>query len=246
MTTNISSVPNEILAKILGFAVASDIPIHLQHFIDLDRTAHPKEPAYDDGDGGYHTVPYVMPQDWWLSQLAASQKDHFLDWILINGTCQRFRLIGKSAFFREKVFMLEEIFLRDLQAGKVKRLSAADTAMAFTCITHVVAPFSLTGAASRYLGLVHYQRVLPHLRIFDIMPRMEQGILSTLDSEPKTPREPPERLIDLLGRIGLNTDRVRVRFVYPKSSEPWIMRELQDQVDPYLQIVADRRAKAKS
>lgn len=245
MASNISTIPNEILAKILGFAMARDTPVHLQHFIDLGRTAHPKEPAYDDRDGDYQSCPYVMPPDWWLSQLAASQKRHFLHWILINGTCQRFRLIGKPAFFREKIFIITELFLRDLQAGKVRRLSAADTAMAFRWITHVVAPFKVTGAAGQYLGLVHYQRVLPHLRILDIMPRVEQGILSTLESWTKTAQKPPEILFDLLGRIGLDTNRICVRFVHSESETAGIMYQLQGQVYPYLQIVTDRRAKAK-
>lgn len=55
-----------------------------------------------------------------LRRLHHSQRSHLLDWLFVVGTCQRLRLLGKEAFFSQKVFAMDSQYankLRHLEAG---------------------------------------------------------------------------------------------------------------------------------
>lgn len=134
----LETIPNEILSRILIFAMKPNEPVHLHHFIDLGRKIHPPDPAYDDYDSDFLFRTLLPARDWWFDQPDVSQKAVLLDWLLINGTYRRFGSSGKRAFFSPKVFVITPAFLRDFEGNRIRSLARADTRMALSLISNVV------------------------------------------------------------------------------------------------------------
>lgn len=147
-TMDFQAFPAEIIARILPYAMANDEPLHLQHFIDLGRTVHPPDPAYDDLDADHQFRTHLTSRDWWFEKLEPSQKIHFVDWLLINGTCRRFRVFGKPAFFSQKKFVIAPDLLLILEGQQGRNMAAADKKMALCRITRVVTPITLISTSS--------------------------------------------------------------------------------------------------
>lgn len=152
-STTFETVPHEIISRILAYTMASTSPLHLQHFLDLGQKTHNHDPTYDNYDVDYHFRSHLLSRDWWFAQLDPSQKDHFLDWLLINGTCQRFSSLGKALFFSEKTFIISPALLRNLEEKKVRNLTVAATNRASSLITSVIVPISPVGAGALSWGL---------------------------------------------------------------------------------------------
>ena len=91
-------LPDEIVQIILNYAMMSDDPFCIQEY-------------FHDRNGG---------TDRNLQRLHHSQRSHLQDWLLVVGTCQRLRLLGKEAFFSQKIFAMDSQYakkLRNLEAG---------------------------------------------------------------------------------------------------------------------------------
>lgn len=237
-------LPTEIVASILEYAMAYDEPLHLQHFIDLGRMPHPPDPAWDDLDVDYHFRTHLSSKDWWFEHLEPSQKIHFIHWLLVNSTCQRFRVFGKPAFFSQKNFVITPNLLRGLEGQQVRNMAVADQSMALFRISQVVTPFGRVSAGASFIGLKRYQRLLPRLSNIDIYtydPRY--AIMQTL-KEAST-HAPPQKLRNLLREVGLDPKRIHVSLLYPddEDSRQEQVAGLCDNVYPFLQVLADRKAK---
>ena len=91
-------LPDELLQKILNHVMMRDDPFCIQEY-------------FHDRNGG---------ADRDLQRLHPSQRSHLLDWLLVVGTCERLRRLGKEAFFSQKVFVMDSQYaskLRNLEAG---------------------------------------------------------------------------------------------------------------------------------
>ncbi|XHF98519.1 hypothetical protein AWENTII_002067 [Aspergillus wentii] len=67
-----------------------------------------------------------------------SQVEHLYDWILVNGTCRRFRNTGKRSFFAHKTFAMTPQFAHRLRYYEVRQFSYEGQEMALRCIQSVV------------------------------------------------------------------------------------------------------------
>ena len=109
-------IPDEILQEILTYAMMRDDPFCIQEY--------------------FHDRDIAANRD--LQRVHHSQRSHLLDWLLVVGTCQRFRRLGKEAFFSQKVFVMSARFaikLRNLEAGF---LSTQDQHIATRLIRSIV------------------------------------------------------------------------------------------------------------
>ncbi|KAL8652235.1 MAG: hypothetical protein Q9226_004352 [Calogaya cf. arnoldii] len=109
------SLPDEILTMILSFTMASEEPCHKR---------------FSSG--------FRFPDPSRLDLLTDDQKQHYLDWIFISGTCQSTRRVGKPAFFCEKIFDVNAKLEDHLRGNKVNNMTASDVALAKACIRHVL------------------------------------------------------------------------------------------------------------
>lgn len=269
----ISSVPNEVLSKILKYALTSDLPpVHLQHFFDLSRKrpslCNPEEEGNsdheeaeeeeeeddladyahnfttsDDEDDYYALLP---SKEWWFSELNPSQKLHFQDWLLINSTSRRFRGLGKAAFFLSKTFVITPSLHDSLISHKIKNLTPNDVILAIGSIQYVVATLRAVSAGSSFMELPRYQKALPRLCNLGIQPRIPSDqILWSLNSTTSKRHVPPKELMALLGKIGVAVDKIHVELIYDDSEDARQMHVacLHEHVYPYLRIMAERKAK---
>ncbi|KAL8753939.1 MAG: hypothetical protein Q9199_004698 [Rusavskia elegans] len=135
--SSLLSLPDEILSMIMAFTMASEEPVKLRLFLDLNRDFNDQQDCHKRSPPGFR---FSSPSR--LDLLPLDQKEHYLDWLVVNGTCNRIRRVGKSAFFREKSFMIHESLFHALRANKVTNMTASDLALAKTCIRHVVSQIS--------------------------------------------------------------------------------------------------------
>lgn len=108
-------VPNEILSQILALTMASNVPFNLPHFLDIGRCrkSRIREPC----------VASVPVHLWFSRNLDEFQEEHYLDWILMNGTCHRFRDCGAAAFFSKKILIIPLSLAKSLLDGTCRDLS---------------------------------------------------------------------------------------------------------------------------
>ena len=88
----ISKIPREILCRILDYTMASEVPLDLDVFLSLGWRC------------GIGQFPMSSSwKSWYPEGQYYSQKEHFLDWVSVNGTCRAFRAYGTPAFFAHKI-----------------------------------------------------------------------------------------------------------------------------------------------
>ncbi|KAL8990834.1 MAG: hypothetical protein Q9169_008026 [Polycauliona sp. 2 TL-2023] len=129
------SLPEEVLTRIIAFAMASETPVLLHLFLILDDEYHCQQKLRK-----FDPPERQKPDLTRKRLLPRCHRRHYRDWIMVNGTCQRLRRIGKPAFFSEKVFDITKELIENLQAKKVKSLSVSDVGLAKAYIRHLVIP----------------------------------------------------------------------------------------------------------
>lgn len=258
----LSVLPNELLIEILAHTLASKVPFHLQEFIELgkiNQTRPFKEKSRRYG-----------PRDWFFCSLPSSQREHYLDWLAVNGISRRFRLCGKLTFFSEKVFIIAPPLSKALQDGRCKNISAADKAAIFSRVRHVIAPLPAIGMASYFTRLSNYNaftciRILsiqPHVSDRTDLPLLVLDIASTpMASQPLQmgdgirdrpinilKRHPaPQKLLTLLEGVGLQVGRMEVNLIYPntENSRQRIIDEFTNEVYPCLRFIGQQNLKRR-
>ena len=116
---------DELVQKILEFAMLSKSPFYLDEFLRASKEAeHNRVGKTSHGKNG--SAKSLSPSDNLYDCLDATQQIHLRDWRLINGTCKRFRRLGKEAFFSCKTFHMDPFQAEKLQNLQVIRLSAED------------------------------------------------------------------------------------------------------------------------
>lgn len=224
---------------ILSHMMRSDMPVHLEHFLQLGRRLQ----NIRNRDGTKVSEPCALTcsaEDWFLDNLDPRQVEHFRDWLLINSTCRSFRAWGKKAFFSEKIFLIRPPLMKTLsgETGKI-------IATARACIRHVIAPsppFQFTAGELIFLPRYH---ALQCLRSLSIQPSYSQlDILS--QSSPILQRNPlPEEFSSLLRNIGLRVDQLHVDLLCAKDEgmHRYQMELLADEVYLYLRVLSARKAR---
>ena len=145
------TMPNEILSKILVHTTQSKVPIYLRHFLDLghkfqfckaDKAEHDSKSQSGQQLQLLPSNALTHSKEWFLAELDPSQKEHFLDWLVVNSTCHRFRALEKTTFFSEKTFVIAPSLVPTLQDrnGITKHFNIAGIVLAFASIRHIIAP----------------------------------------------------------------------------------------------------------
>lgn len=234
----LSVFPNEVLTEILAHMVASEIPLYLQDFIDM---------------GKWHQTlttqaarSYPGARDWFLTQLTSSQREHYLDWLVVNGTSRRFRACGKLAFFSEKILIIPPSLLKALQDGSCKNVSAPDKAAIFSHARHIIASLPGKSIGSHFMKLPNYNAftrmrvlsiqllryapiaiplcpatILPLLTLETALtPMASQPFprhdINLLEGTPKR-HSAPQELLSLLEGIDLQVGRFEVDLILPDT-----------------------------
>ncbi|CAF9916670.1 MAG: hypothetical protein ALECFALPRED_010815 [Alectoria fallacina] len=157
----LSVFPDEVLTEILAHMVASEIPLYLQDFTEL---------------GEWHREPntqaawsYPGSRNWFLTMLTSSQKEHYLDWLVVNGTSRRFRACGKWAFWSQKILIIPPSLLKALEDGSCKNVSAPDKAAIFSRARHIIASLPGQSIGSHFMKLPDYN-AFTRTRVLSIQP----------------------------------------------------------------------------
>lgn len=156
----ISKLPPELLTRILVLTLASNVPFRLEEFIELGKSCQ---------SVGFYGLDSASSNSCFLWQLHPSQREHYLDWLAINGTSRNFRECGKLVFFSEKTFIITPNLLKDLQDGNCKNMSASDKAAVFSHARHVIAPMGAASMATRFAKLPTYN-AFTRIRVLTIQP----------------------------------------------------------------------------
>ncbi|KAL8922678.1 MAG: hypothetical protein Q9208_004991 [Pyrenodesmia sp. 3 TL-2023] len=135
------TLPGEILLEIITLTMASNKPANPWLFIDVLRKT--KRDVNRE-------FPNMQPRE---------QREHWLDWIFVNGTCRLLKCYGKSAFFREKRFVISTWCIQVLNSVVASDSVSPDLLLAKACVSNVVAPVACT--------TINAWQMLPALHFFD-------------------------------------------------------------------------------
>nr|KMM69375.1 hypothetical protein CPAG_05691 [Coccidioides posadasii RMSCC 3488] len=182
-----------------------------------------------------------------LHNLHKSQKPHFLDWQLINGTCQLFRKLGKRSFFANKTFAMEPAISEKLQQCKLKQLSVENQQMAVHYIRSVIFIETCLFSPRSILLLPRRVAIFPRLRWLDHLfayaadsPSSPDEVLYSIS----TRKALVSPLHDLLGGIGVPTDRLELGSMRNKYvSWEELEATLRSDIYPMLRFVAEAKAR---
>ena len=248
--SKLDCLPDELLQKILEFAMLSESPVYLDEFLRASQEAQhnrvgEKPSGKNETTNSLSHTSGVSTSDTLYYCLDATQHIHLRDWRLINGTCKRFRRLGKEAFFSSKTFLMHPSQAEKLQKLQVTRLGAEDQKAALKYIISVVFLVWTVESPSIFLTLPRrvsaFRRLAHHGYIFGYRKGESiDGITrAVLDA-----RTAPSHFVDALASIGCPVDDIQIQVsTYPGSA--WSNHEaaLRSYVYPVLEVIA--RAKAK-
>lgn len=142
---NILDLPIELLSTILELSMKTGFPVYptdLARVSQFFRTLRANKSRSSECSDYLH--------EWYPSAEIA----HLGHWFMVNGTCHRFRALGKVAFLSQKQFLLNPLEVEWLFCSKNQRwrLSHADTLLARQHIRHVIMYFGTEDAYSGGLG----------------------------------------------------------------------------------------------
>lgn len=257
-------IPNELLLKILSYTMRSEMPVHLEHFLQLGQLLQNirnenctdnrallsvstclESCFHDELDPGLST--WTCSESWFLNKLDLGQLEHFRDWLLINSTCRSFRAWGKEAFFSEKIFVIRPQFIKTLCGESAKSMSVDNIAAARACIRHVIAPSPYCSATSHLMCLPRFH-TLQRLCSLSIQPGCNSSdILLRLNLRSFKRNPLPEELLGLLQGIGLRVDQLQMNLLYENNEEmhQYHMQRLADTVYPHLRILSAWKVKGR-
>lgn len=255
------TLPVEIQLQIFGYVMASDAPVDLQEFVELGRELQSSREARSESDAEAESIVVEVPglttktrqssAKWaiwyphyeFFTELHPAQREHYLDWLLINSTCRRLRDLGKVAFFSEKCFILRPRFLNLFSQGIAKNVSGADRTTALEQIRHVIAPLAFDRSARDFRNLPRYH-VLQRMKLLTIQHRTYESFIRWVgmpvveDLAAVDRIQAPQELLDFLRDLGLKVDRIRVDLIQDRNTD--ILQLLAVEVYPGLRKSAER------
>lgn len=96
--SRLTSLPGELLSRVLDFTTASDVPVYIEHFVDMARSPDvyeaetlrmdsiPWVESYEEQRRRFPTIATTLSRGWWLDLFPKSQAEHYIDWVGINAT----------------------------------------------------------------------------------------------------------------------------------------------------------------
>ena len=222
-------LPGDLLMKIMSLAMASNVPVFLWLFQNLNHIHDPTDlykPWIRDGTS------------------LRSQQQHRRDWVSVTGTCRRLREYGIPAFFRTKSFVVPPRMLSGLLDGRI-RSSTLDMAMDW--ISKIVVPVNSVINGTDFMILPKYHR-FTRLSAMTIRALDSQNLIISDSMEDRPwPQETPKELHDLLRQLGLRVDTIKLKLVIMARAEsvvPSLIESIERAVYPSLRTLIQRRAKS--
>lgn len=231
---------------ILLETMRSDMPVQMEHFLDVGRRLEGVRKKLDFRAKVAASSESACAERFFLEELDPGQKEHFLDFVFVNSTCRALRAAGKRAFFAGKIFVIGPPFLRKL-CGATPRLGAENLEIAKACIGHVIAPIPNVGSPCEFITLPRYH-ALQRLRTLNIRTGCWDMVVFSSVNEPTIQRHAlPEELLGLLGGIGVRVDRLEIDIQYDTEDSGEKHHQLQmgllpTRIYPILRLLAARRA----
>ena len=234
-------IPDEILQSILNYAMITDAPFcaetrfRMAELLDIENKM-----AQDDDPRRPEALALSLGY-----QLSIDQRPHLLDWRAVVGTCRRFRRVGKSAFFSQKVFVMGPRLASRLQNLQVGCLSVEDQQMAVKSIRSIIWIVDSTSSPSEFLTLSRHMSAFPRLIRLDFLFDYWYG-----DSEKVIVKAAQDRrqawshFTDGLALAGVSVERLDVG-VMKNSVTTWSSHEigLKYNIYPALRTAASMKAK---
>ena len=177
-------LPNEILTSIFSHMMRSSIPVDLEDLIDKARgqpghtsrgkpsCEHMKEFSHPRSCSCEHCYRPPLP---WVDELDQDQKEHQMDWIMVNSISHQFRAAGKIPFFATKTFGIGWSMTSAMKDGYVRGLGTLNTKMAVSRISSVQALLR-----SKSICMLPTYTVFPRLKILkfetyeDLLPDVNE------------------------------------------------------------------------
>ncbi|KAL2010300.1 hypothetical protein VTN00DRAFT_6107 [Thermoascus crustaceus] len=238
-------LPDELQQKILNYAMIRDTPFCIEECISVaEKSAKDSKRHGDDcADAALQLL---------LSKVEPTQVSHLLDWRIVNGTCRRFRNLGKEAFFSQKVFGMSAEFAHKLRKLEVKNLSVDDQRTALKYICSIIFFEAVTNTASSFLTLPRRISAFPRLKRLDHMigwPNVFSArfIITQLEYR----KEAYHGFIEALGCIGVPVDRLEIGIIHceDRAGDPdtgYNDRVMRADVYPLLRFKGSLLAKQKA
>ena len=245
LQSTLERLPDEILQKILMFAMNDSMPFYLDQFLAASKKERVKAFYAKNIKGEIdYSSDDPMSSNLYRS-LDTSQRIHLYDWHMISATCKRFRQLGKEVFFSSKVFLMAPVHAEKLQARQVTWLSDQDQEAALKYIRSIIFTVSVSKWQSSFFTLprrVSAFRNLHHLgHLFGyIWGNPISGIKTAILSA----RTAPSHFVDALASIGCPVDNIHFQ-VMAYQAFPWEHHEaaLKHDLYPLFAVVARARAK---
>ncbi|KAL8813752.1 MAG: hypothetical protein Q9200_000005 [Gallowayella weberi] len=224
------ALPGETFEIVMAFAMASEKPAQLWRFIDLVRDSQ----KYACVDRSAWTYTDSFKRIWWLDRLPNTQREHYLDWVLVNRTCHLFRQCGRPAFFREKDFSVSRRSLDVLRDLDDAGTTSEDLVLAKDCVRKLVTPIegSYPLEALKLRGLRLFRQIRSLSICVPIVYRMGRISVPILEESAVEKQSFPvtkfgrqsKELGDLLDVLGVNVDKLTIN---------WRMIHCRDSPQPF-------------
>ncbi len=248
--SKLNCLPDELLQKILEFAMLSESPLYLDEFLRASQEAeHNRVRDISEGKNeianSLDRTSGKSTSDNLYDCLDATQKIHLRDWRLINGTCKRFRQLGKEAFFSSKTFLMEPFQVEKLQSLQITRLSAEDQETALKYILSVVFLIWTVESPSPFLTLPRRVSAFRRLaRLGCVFGYRKGESIDGITRAMLDARTAPSHFVDALASIGCPVNDIQIQLLtFPGSMWRYHEAALRSDVYPFLEVIA--RAKAK-
>ena len=162
---SISVLPKEVLSRILAYTMESKIPLHLQEFTNAGKRHQ------EQTNGLIQKYSKARSYSRFTSMLHPSQKEHYLDWLLVTATSHKNRYYGKIHFFAKKTFIISPALLEAIQDGRCRNISASTKVLLGYRTRDVIAPLRRFELRDEIKDFGCYNE-LKGLRELHLQPRM--------------------------------------------------------------------------
>ena len=228
-TCSMLTLPNETLFRILEYTMASEVPFHLEKFVQFDRASRIRGPPCDQW-----SFPDLVGE---LHRTCNSQKEHYVDWVIVNSVGHRIRACGVPVFFSQRLIIITTMVSSWLQDNTcrmiVPRIRAAIFSQARNLIaaipTHKVRvhleilPAYNAFRCLRSLVIEIYNRDFsdePQSFYRTTLPQLSPTPMPASDfcEDPMRRYTAPRRLVRLLEKIGLQVERLDIEVLYEDTN----------------------------
>ena len=197
-----------------------------------------------------------LPQSWLLSEmLDPSQQHHLQDWLIAIGVYQRFRRLGKEAFFANKTFVMTLAQAQKLQEMKLTGLSPEYQKTALQYINSIIFTETNIQSPNVFMSLPRRISAFPHLRYLGYFlghggpgTFCSKGFLADTIRAIQNGVQAPTHFIDALVLMNIPVDKLQVELILcPNTGKTWNEYEavLKSHIYPILELKAGLRARSQ-